>query len=131
MVGGGIVVGVEVVERIEREFGEAEGIEIGDDLLDPELVVSDALHDFVADGCGGVVAAGGVEVAGEDDGILRRSDLIEESDHLFFAAGGRAFVFEMSRDDGDLAGGGFGDGDIGDERHAATVAEFALDALFE
>ncbi len=131
MVGGGIVVAVEIVERVESEFGEAERIEVGDDLLDPELIVGDALHDFVADGCGSVVAAGGVEVAGEDDGILDGAELIEERDHLFFAAGGRAFVFEMRGDDGDLARRGFGNGDVGDEGHAAAVAEFALDALFE
>ena len=95
------------------------------------MIVGHAAHDFVANGSGCVVFAGGVEIAGQNHGILVIFDIGEKSLHLLPTAGRLAFIFEVRGNNRGFPGWQVGDGNVHDQSHAATVAQFAVDAFFE
>ena len=129
--GGRVVEVLEVVGGSEEGVGKADGGEPLEALLGPELRVADSFHEFAADAHGGAVGAGGVEIAGKDQGVFDIGDGGEEFFHLLLAAGGEAFVFEVGIDDGDEASGGVLGFDVGEDGDATALTDFAGDAFEE
>ena len=66
---GGVVVSMKVTKGDECVLENSERIEVGDGLADPELVVRDPRHDFVADRRGRIVTAGYVKISRDDHWI--------------------------------------------------------------
>ena len=131
MKGGGVVVAVKVFDREERDLEDPKRVKVGDCLFGPEFVVLDPAHDLIADRSWRIGFAGCVHVSGDDDRILVQLYFIEKSGHLFAAASRRAFIFQMRSDDGCVAGRQIRDGNLGDQGHSTTMADFTLDPFPE
>lgn len=131
MKGRGIVVTVEVSHRYQHVLPDAQRIEPGNRLADPELIVRDPAHNFIANRGGRVGSAGGVEIARENYGIAYGLDFREQSPHLTQTAGGGAAVFEMRGDHCYLFSGNRRNCEVHDQGHTSTVANLAIDSLAE
>src|ERR1700728_416390 len=100
-----IVVTMKVADGNKRMLVDAKGMEPGNGLADPELIVRHATHNFVAHGSRRVLLADCVHVSRNHDRVTLLSDVREQRLHLSATAGGSATVLEMSGDDGCFSAG--------------------------